>query len=79
MNGINPVDQAEKRRLQEIDEIAPLINDEALVRESKYGDYKNGIGPYSTAELALKAMQRQAKEIVYTDVDAGVKAAKNER
>lgn len=69
--------EAEKRRLQEIDEIALAVNDEALVHEAKYGDYENGIRPYSAAVLALKAMQKRAKEILYADVDAGVMAVKN--
>jgi len=70
---------AERKRLQEIDEIAPAINDHDLVREAKYGDFSRGIMPYSAEKLALKAAQRQAKKIRYADVDAGVAAAKKGR
>ena len=50
---------AERQRLQEIDEIAAVINDEELVREAKYS--KNRC---TAQELALRAA-----------VKAGVKAA----
>lgn len=48
---------AERQRLQAIDEIAPSIGDAALVNEAKFGEH-----PCSAAELALKAMQKAAKQ-----------------
>lgn len=48
---------AERQRLQAIDEIAPGIGDEALISEAKFGEH-----PCSAAELALKAMQKAAKQ-----------------
>ncbi|NMA24949.1 MAG: Clp protease ClpP, partial [Clostridiales bacterium] len=48
---------AERRRIQEIDEIAAMINDAEIVREAKYGDK-----PCTAQELAFRAMQKQAKQ-----------------
>jgi hypothetical protein len=66
----------EQKRLQEIDEIAPVINDETLVNEAKYGDIKRGIFPCSAAELAFKAAQKRVESLAYKDVDTAVAAAK---
>ena len=49
--------QAERKRLQEIDEIASAINDPDLVKEAKYGEKA-----CSAQELAFRAMQMQAKK-----------------
>lgn len=65
---LKPVNSAiakERNRLQAIDEIAPAINDKALVYEAKYGDQ-----PCTAAELALRAM-------LNATVDAGVETAKS--
>lgn len=48
---------AERTRLQEIDEIAPMVNDSGLVHEAKYGEK-----PCSAQELAFRAMQKQSKQ-----------------
>lgn len=48
---------AERKRIQEIDEIAAMVNDAELVREAKYGEK-----PCSAQELAFRAMQKQAKQ-----------------
>jgi ATP-dependent protease ClpP protease subunit len=48
---------AERKRIQEIDEIAAMINDADLVREAKYGE-----NPCSAQELAFRAMKKQAKQ-----------------
>lgn len=47
----------ERTRLRAIEEIAPTIGDTALVDEAKYGEH-----PCNAAELALKAMQKAAKQ-----------------
>lgn len=56
---------AEKKRLQEIDEIAPAINNPALVHEAKYGEKA-----CSAQELAYRAV------CLKRDIDTGVEAAK---
>ena len=48
---------AERERIQAIDEIAPSILDETLVREAKYGDK-----PISAQELTYRAAQEMAKQ-----------------
>lgn len=48
--------QAEERRMQEIDEVSALFDDE-LVREARYGDRK-----CSAQELAYRAAQAAAKQ-----------------
>lgn len=69
-------EEAEEKRMQEIDEIAPAVNDDELVREAKYGNLRKGIFPYSASELALKALQKKAQDSAYSDIDIGVAAAK---
>ena len=62
-----PIDRAiaaERKRLQEIDEIASAINDDILVHEAKYGN-----NPCTAQELAYRAAINKA-------VDQGVIAAK---
>ena len=54
---VNDTVQAERKRLQEIDEIASAINDPDLVKEAKYGEKA-----CSAQELAFRAMQKQAKQ-----------------
>jgi len=54
---VNDAVQAERKRLQEIDEIASAINDPDLVKEAKYGEKA-----CSAQELAFRAMQKQAKQ-----------------
>ena len=54
---VNEAVQAERKRLQEIDEIASAINDPDLVKEAKYGEKA-----CSAQELAFRAMQMQAKQ-----------------
>lgn len=54
---VNEAVQAERKRLQEIDEIASAINDPDLVKEAKYGEKA-----CSAQELAFRAMQKQAKQ-----------------
>lgn len=49
--------KAERERQQEIDEIAPAVNDADLVHEAKYGEK-----PCSAQELAFRAMQKQSKQ-----------------
>lgn len=61
---INGAIAAERKRLQEIDEIASAINDDSLVHEAKYG-----ANPYTAQELAYRAATNKA-------VDQGVSAAK---
>lgn len=46
----------ERKRLQEIEQVAGTINDAELIREAKYGERC-----CSAAELALRAMQKQAQ------------------
>lgn len=48
---------AERKRLQEIDEIASMINDDELVKEAKYGDKA-----CTAQELAFRAMKKQAAQ-----------------
>jgi len=48
---------AERTRLQEIDEIVPMVNDAELVHEAKYGEK-----PCSAQELAFRAMKKQSKQ-----------------
>lgn len=74
---LNPEDQAEQKRLEEIDSIAAVIKDEELINEAKYGNAAKGISPYSAAELAFKAAQKRAKNMIYSDVDAAVQAVKH--
>lgn len=69
-------EEAEEKRLREIDEIAQAINDDDLVCEAKYGDIHKGIFPSSASEIALKAAQKKAKDITYRDIDVGVAAVK---
>lgn len=47
---------AERARIKAIEEIAPGVGDPQLVEDAKYGD-----APCTAPELALKAMQQQAK------------------
>lgn len=47
----------ERKRMQEIDEIASMVNDDDLVKEAKYGDKA-----CTAQELAFRAMQKQAKQ-----------------
>lgn len=47
---------AERTRLHGIEEIAASVGDEELVRDAKYGEK-----PCTAADLALRAMQKQAK------------------
>ena len=47
---------AERARIKAIEEIAPGVGDPRLVEDAKYGD-----APCTAPELALKAMQQQAK------------------
>lgn len=54
---VNDAVQAERKRLQEIDEIASAISDPDLVKEAKYGEKA-----CSAQELAFRAMQMQAKQ-----------------
>lgn len=53
---VNAAVQAEERRMQEIDEVSALFDDE-LVQEAKYGDRK-----CSAQELAYRAAQAAAKQ-----------------
>lgn len=69
-------EEAEEKRLREIDEIAQAINDDNLVRKAKYGDMHKGIFPHSASDLALKALQKKAQDIAYRDIDIGVAAMK---
>jgi len=48
---------AERKRLQEIDEIASMVNDAELIHEAKYGEK-----PCSAQELAFRAMKKQSKQ-----------------
>lgn len=56
-SAINTAVEAERKRQQEIDEIAVAINDPELVKEAKYGEKA-----CSAQELAFRAMQKQAKQ-----------------
>lgn len=47
----------ERKRLQEIDEIASMINDDELVKEAKYGEKA-----CTAQELAFRAMKKQADQ-----------------
>ena len=47
---------AERARIQAIEEIAPGVGDAKLVQDAKFGEH-----PCTAPELALKAMQQQAK------------------
>lgn len=47
--------EAERKRIQEIEKIQASIGDEELINEAKYGE-----SPCTAAELALKALQKQA-------------------
>lgn len=47
----------ERKRQQEIDGIASMVNDDELVKEAKYGDKA-----CTAQELAFRAMQKQAKQ-----------------
>ena len=58
-SAINAVVAAERKRLQEIEDIAEAINDDKLVFEAKYGEKA-----CTAQELALRAA-----------INAGVKAA----
>ena len=75
MSVLNSEQQAERKRIEEIDSIASVINDAELVNEAKYGNAQKGIIPYSAAELAYKSAQKRAEGLAYADVDAGVQAA----
>jgi hypothetical protein len=77
-NNILKPEEKERVRLQEIDEIAPVINDEALVNEAKYGNPQAGILPYSAAELAYKSALKRVEAMEYADIDKAVKAIKGE-
>lgn len=55
----------EKKRLQEIDAIAPAVNNPALVHEAKYGEKA-----CSAQELAYRAL------CLNKDIDKGIEAAK---
>lgn len=48
---------AERTRIQEIEEIEASVNDEELVNEAKYGEKK-----MSASELALASMKAQAQQ-----------------
>lgn len=56
-SAINTAVEAERKRQQEIDEIAVAINDPELVKEAKYGEKA-----CSAQELAFRAMQKQANQ-----------------
>ncbi len=56
-SAINTAVEAERKRQQEIDEIAVAINDPELVKEAKYGEKA-----CTAQELAFRAMQKQAKQ-----------------
>lgn len=47
----------ERKRQQEIDEIASAVNDPDLVKEAKYGDKA-----CTAQELAFRSMQKQSKQ-----------------
>lgn len=49
--------ETERKRQQEIDDIAPAVNDAELVQEAKYGEKA-----CTAQELAFRAMQKQAKQ-----------------
>ena len=49
--------ETERKRQQEIDDIAPAVNDDELVQEAKYGEKA-----CTAQELAFRAMQKQAKQ-----------------
>ncbi len=72
---LSPEEQ-ERQRLQEISEIAPVIKDDELVSEAKYGDAQRSISPYSAQELAFKAAQKRVENLAYEDIDAAIRAAK---
>lgn len=63
--------QAERKRLQEIDEVAPLY-DEETVREAKYGEH-----PCTAQEMAYRAAQKAVKmgRDFLTDVKADFNAS----
>jgi hypothetical protein len=48
--------KTERDRIREIEDIAPAVGSDALVREAKYGD-----NPCTAGELALRAMKEQSK------------------
>ena len=48
--------KAERERMREIEDIAPAVGNDTLVREAKYGD-----NPCTAGELALRAMKEQSK------------------
>ncbi len=75
---LSPEEQ-ERKRLQEIDEIAPIIKHKELINEAKNGDARRGIIPYSAAELAFKDAQARAEDLPYANVDAAVRTVKSGR
>lgn len=48
--------RAERKRIQDIDEIAGQIGDEAMVREAKFGDRT-----MDASQLALEALKKQSR------------------
>lgn len=56
-NAINAAVEAERKRQQEIDEIAVAVNDPDLVKEAKYGEKA-----CTAQDLAFRAMQKQSKQ-----------------
>lgn len=65
--------EAERKRQQEIDEIASAVNDNQLVKEAKYGP-----NACTAQELAFRAMQKQAKLSVnfLSDMNADYQSSK---
>lgn len=48
--------QEERKRIQDIDEIARQVGDDAMVREAKFGD-----NPMNASQLALEALKKQSR------------------